>query len=87
MEGLPSCTGCKHLLQFEDKEGNILNKECLRYPPNVQLFMVPPKIEGAPPQVMKQQFFPNASIRCGEYSEGEVALTPLNLPNMEKLDG
>lgn len=68
----PSCNMCKHAYgagQHPDPQNpEIEILECRRFPPTFHLIMRPGRIQGGPPDVIKQSGFPNCGDACGEFS-------------------
>ena len=67
-----TCQSCDYAYPADNGRGKMI-LECRRYPPQLHLFMVPPRLQGQTPNVIKQSDFPNCSGICGEYQETLVA--------------
>lgn len=62
------CRLCKHAFktgQTDSKQEPLL--ECRRFPPTYNLLVMPGRLQGGPPNIVKQTDFPNCGDVCGEF--------------------
>lgn len=62
---LKTCDGCVHYFREADRQF-----VCRRYPPTWALMVVPPKVIGQAPDIIKRSAMPGAQPKstCGEWS-------------------
>jgi hypothetical protein len=78
----PHCKDCQHSFEVRDARHQLLY-ECRRFPPQMQVVVVPPTILGQPPQVQKQSAYPNSTEICGEYLATNFPVMPVAQPEEE----